>query len=58
MEKKMKRDICITESLCCTQETNTFLINYTSIKKIMRVCHRHARLFNSIKPVNTIAILE
>ena len=25
--------ICITESLCCTQETNTTLsINYTSIK--------------------------
>ena len=32
----MKKNIyiCITESLCCTPETNTTLqINYTSIKK-------------------------
>ena len=30
----MYRCVCITESLCCTPETNTaLLINYTSIEK-------------------------
>ena len=37
MEKNLKKNtyICVTESLCCTPETNTTLyINYTSIKKL------------------------
>ena len=32
-EKKTDIYVCITESLCCTPETNTSYINYTSIKK-------------------------
>ena len=39
MKKNMKKNayICITESLCCTAETNTALqINYTSIKSILK----------------------
>ena len=34
----MYRCVCITESLCCTPETNTaLLINYTSIEKKKKV---------------------
>ena len=31
--KKVDVCICITDSFCCTAETNTLYINYTSIKK-------------------------
>ena len=35
--KRIDLCICITESLCCTPETNTiWLINYTPIKKKLK----------------------
>ena len=36
MEKNMKNNICVRESLCCTAESNTTLyINYTSSKNFL-----------------------
>ena len=36
-ENNLKKNICITESLCCAPETNTLLqINYTSVFKNLK----------------------